>query len=52
VLRLRVLVRLMFTALTHDLLDLRADVRGAAAGLYAMVIDCCCCCSSIGCCRE
>ncbi|HEY2219249.1 MAG TPA: hypothetical protein VGH35_07895 [Gaiellaceae bacterium] len=42
----------MFTALTADLLDLRADVRGPAAALFAMVVDCCCCCCSLGCCHE
>jgi hypothetical protein len=52
VLRLRVLVRLMFTALTADLLDLRAHLRGPAEALFAMVVDCCCCCCSLGCCHE
>jgi hypothetical protein len=42
----------MFTALTKDLLDLRADTRGAASAWFAAVIDCCCCCCSLGCCRE
>jgi len=42
----------MFTALTHDLLDLRAGVRGSSSALFAMVVDCCCCCCSLGCCRE
>jgi len=42
----------MFRALTRDLLDLRADVRGPADAFFAMVVDCCCCCSSLGCCRE
>ena len=52
-LRLRLLVRLMFTALTAELLDLRADLVGGPAGaLFAMVVDCCCCCCSLGCCRE
>ncbi len=42
----------MLEALTQDLLDLRASVRGESAGLFAMVLDCCsCCCSycSAGC---
>ena len=51
VLRLHVPV-LMFTALTNDLLDLRAEVRGGVSALFAAVIDCCCCCCSLGCCRE
>jgi len=42
----------MFTALTHDLLDLRADVRGPVAAAFAMVVDCCCCCCCLGCCPE
>jgi hypothetical protein len=42
----------MFRELTHDLLDLRAEVRGPAASFFAMVVDCCCCCSSLGCCRD
>jgi len=42
----------MFTALTHDLLDLRAGVCGRSSALFAMVVDCCCCCCSLGCCRE
>jgi hypothetical protein len=46
------LVRMMFTTLTRDLLDLRAGVIAAPSALYAMVVDCCCCCSSLGCCRE
>jgi hypothetical protein len=52
VLRLRLLVRLMFTALTAELLDLRVDLLGPADALFAMVVDCCCCCCSLGCCRE
>src|SRR5262249_49852839 len=52
VLRLRLLVRLMFTALTAELLDLRAEVRGPTVALFAMVVDCCCCCCSLGCCHE
>jgi hypothetical protein len=52
VLRLRLLVRLMFTALTAELLDLRVNLLRPADALYAMVVDCCCCCCSLGCCRE
>jgi len=52
VLRLRLLVRLMFTTLTAELLDLRVDLLGPADALFAMVVDCCCCCCSLGCCRE
>ena len=36
----------MFTALTDELLDLTANVRGEAPGHFAMVIDCCSCCCS------
>jgi hypothetical protein len=52
VLRLRLLVRLMFAALTAELLDLRVHLVGPADALFAMVVDCCCCCCSLGCCRE
>ena len=38
----------MFTALTDDLLDLRAETRGPAGALFAMVIDCCSCCCCLG----
>lgn len=41
----------MFTTLTQDLLDLRADVRGPVVASFAMVVDCCCCCCSLGCCH-
>jgi hypothetical protein len=51
VLRLPVPV-LMFAALTSELLDLRAEVRGPNAAAFAMVVDCCCCCSSLGCCER
>jgi len=39
----------MFKALTHELLDLRANVRGYGAAVYAQRVDggggnCCCCC--------
>ncbi len=36
----------MFETLTHELLDLTANVRGEVAGYFAMVIDCCSCCCS------
>jgi hypothetical protein len=43
-LRLSLLVRLMFAALTAELLDLRVAVRGPSTALFAMVVDCCSCC--------
>jgi hypothetical protein len=41
----------MITALTQDLLDLRAEVHGPVSATFAMVVDCCCCCCSLGCCQ-
>jgi hypothetical protein len=39
----------MFASLTAELLDLRADVRGPAGALFAMVVDgCCSCCCCYG----
>lgn len=44
----------MFKELTEELLDLRADVRGYGAAVYAANEDggggnaCCCCCCSWG----
>jgi len=38
----------VFDELTAELLDLRADTRGSAAALFAMVLDCCSCCCCLG----
>jgi hypothetical protein len=41
----------MFDALTSELLDLTASVKGEAAAPFAMVISCCscCCCACVSC---
>jgi hypothetical protein len=33
----------MFDHLTHDLLDLTSERRGAGHAFFAVNIDCCCC---------
>jgi hypothetical protein len=38
----------MFGVLTAELLDLRAETRGASTSLFAAVIDCCSCCCCMG----
>lgn len=36
----------MFEALTNELLDLTASIKGETAAQFAMVISCCSCCCS------